>query len=254
MFLYVCCLTSSGQDADWFFDAGDYRKAALLYEFEAFKKKSSHTTNEALIKKARALKALMKYKQALATLDRVRFIASDSMKWEVGYQKAVLYYLNGNPRESDFEMKKLALLDSSFTSLATLQFLVQVDLNNYKEARIILDQNFDLSSTEVEYILPVKLKPKDPEKAESLSIFPGIGQWYAGYFWKGCLSGVVQTGLGVFSLYSLFEGYFFTGTLSGVAGLYTFNLGGRRYAGQLAEKKNKEIGSDIKTKLFEAVE
>ncbi len=101
--------------------------------------------------------------------------------------------------------------------MKVLEVLVNIDLGNWDFVRSELLANktdFNLSEEAIADILPEKTKLKNPQKAYNLSLLPGIGQWYAGYFWKGVLSGGIQTTLGLFSIYSLVNGYFFSGTLS----------------------------------------
>ncbi len=57
---------------------------------------------------------------------------------------------------------------------------------------------------------------KNPDKAFALSYyFPGAGQMYAGYFWKGLVSTILNAGLIYFSVWNFANGYFFSGAFTG---------------------------------------
>lgn len=231
-----------------------YPKAALAFERAFFEAKDMQERNRFLMLKAQCYKAIGDYEAGIRNLQRVRYLRGDSLKRAVNYEMILLYYLHGALADAQSRLIRMQATGGMSQEMLLLSFLVNVEQGKWAEARQLLmeqDTVFQLSPEDIEYILPEKLKLKDPRKAYNLSLLPGIGQWYAGYFWKGVLSGGIQALLGAFSIYSLVEGYFFTGTLTGVALFYTFYLGGARYAETLANRKNEERAGQIKERFFE---
>lgn len=230
--------------------------AAVGFEYEIFQSEGNEEKNDLIFMKYLCYKSLGNYDKALATINRMRYVRRDSVRGRVGYEKALLMYLLEKPTESNFELQKIAgNAYNNDLDVSVLTFLVDIDQLHWEEARTLLKSDKVLNFTEedIEIILPKKLKPKDVNKAENLSLIPGLGQWYAGYFWRGATSGIIQAGIGAFMVYSLIEGYVLSGTLTGAAGLYTFNLGGARHAGELAVKKNLEHKTGIKKRFFDRI-
>lgn len=255
IFLSGCYLTNAQSiHADKLVEEEAYKEAALAYERMFFNATKSSEKQHALIQKASCYKQLGDYEKALKALNRIRRIKNDSVKYYVNQQKLLLNYMNQEFQGARLALLKLKNSEKPDTLVTVIDFFTQLELLTWDEARLNLNANhaqMGLSKESIAYILPKKLRPKSPDKADNLSLLPGLGQWYAGYFWKGVLSGAIQTGLTGFSVYSLYKGYFFTGALTGVAGFYTFYLGGARYARNLAIQKNEETISEIKDRFYE---
>lgn len=255
--IFLCgCYLIKGQEhlASKLMGDEQYLKAALAYERAFFESKDQQQRNRFLVLKAQCYKAVGDYEAGVRNLQRVRFLRSDSLRQAVNYELVLLHYLNGDFPDAQSRLIRMQARGDQSKETLLLSFLVHVELGLWPEARqLLVDQDsiFHFGHEGIEYVLPQKLKLKDPKKAYNLSLLPGLGQWYAGYFWKGVLSGGIQAFLGAFSIYSLIEGYFFTGTLTGVALFYTFYLGGSRYAETLAHRKNHERTDEIKERFFE---
>jgi len=191
-----------------------------------------------LIQKAMVQKSAGLYSDAFNTLNRVK-----STEKEIIYERIVLLMINLEIEKSYNELLKWKVSnvenDPSFIILETILLIHRME---WKTARNLLIQSQDLlglTTNQIDEIISPKNKPKNPDRANSISLLaPGIGHWYAGYFWKGVVSGLFQTAAVGYSVWSFTQGYFYTGTLTGVAMFYTFYLGGSRYAEQLADKKN----------------
>ncbi len=258
--IFLCgCLWTEAQEnkAYELMGAARYQEAALAFERALFDAKDIQEKNLFLVLKAQCYKAIGDYDAGIRNLKRIRFLNSDSLKQAVDYETVLLHYLNKEYQEAYSRIVRIKAKQNETKETLILSFLVNVDLQKWDEARELLltqDSVFQFGEEAIAYILPPKWKLKDPNKAYNLSLLPGLGQWYAGYFWKGVLSGSIQLVLGVFSIYSLVEGYFFSGTLTGVALFYTFYLGGARYASQLAHRKNHERSDMIKARFFEKLE
>lgn len=258
--IFLCgSLWTKGQEhkAYELMEAGRYQEAALAFERALFETQDIQEKNLFLVLKAQCYKAIGDYQAGIRNLKRVRFLKSDSLKQAVDYETVLQHYLNNEYQEAYSRLVRIQARQTETKETLILSFLVNVDLQKWEEARELLisrDTVFQFDEEAIDYIIPPKWKLKDPDKAFNLSLLPGIGQWYAGYFWKGVLSGSIQLVLGAFSIYSLVEGYFFSGTLTGVALFYTFYLGGARYASQLAHRKNHERSDIIKERFFEKLE
>jgi tetratricopeptide (TPR) repeat protein len=256
--IFLCASSSiDAQSNAWqLFEREQYLDAAVQFEFEVFKSKENDQRNDLLFMKYRCYKNLGEYDRALESIGRIRYVRSDSVRARIGYEKSLLLYLQGEYNKSNLELQKIAQNPySNVSALNILSVLVSIDQLRWEDTRTLISNRdvFDLTLEMEEYILPEKLKSKDVNKAENLSVIPGLGQWYAGYFWRGATSGIIQAAIGGFMMYSLLEGYPLSGTLSGAAGLYTFNLGGARHAGELAEKKNKELALGIKQRFLQEI-
>jgi hypothetical protein len=168
----------------------------------------------------------------------------------------LLHYLAGNFQGSYNELLKykLGLRSEVDPDMLFLEILNLIAQYQWKEAEELVVENRDLlglSEDDVLRIFSAQFKYKNPEKAARLSYFlPGVGQWYAGYFFKGAFSGGIQAILGGFSIYSMVEGYVLTGSLTGVALFYTFYLGGVRHAKELADQRNLQSVKEM-SKRFE---
>lgn len=256
--IFLCASFSieAQSDAWQHYEKSDFVNAAVQFEFEIFKSTENDEKNDLLFMKYLCYKNLSKYTRALATISRIRYVRSDSVKARIGYEKALIFYLQGELSKSNLELQRTIGNPYNDTlDRQIIQVLVGVDQLKWNETReqLLNGEVFDFTIEEVDEIISSKLKPKNRRKAENLSLIPGLGQWYAGYFWKGATSGFIQAAIGGFMVYSLVEGYVLSGTLTGAAGLYTFNLGGARHAGELADKKNAEISSQIKERFLRRI-
>jgi tetratricopeptide (TPR) repeat protein len=246
--MFLCVFfTTKAQTGIELFQQENFEEASLVFEYEYF----VSGLDSSLLYKAYSQKALGDYENAIRTLNRIRSL-------DIGYEKALLHYLNGNYEQSRSIILRQRMFDDNFNSdLVILEILNEMARNDYSRARDLLIENqglLGLNEVEMDDILDRRLKKKDPERAYNISLFlPGIGQWYAGYFGKGFLSGFIQTGLVGFSAYSLYTGYFFSGTLTGVAMFYTFYLGGARYARELAIQKNTEVSTKIRNEFIKTI-
>ena len=265
IFLYGY-FVSSGQDVLWGTNAVETRedvlKSALSFERQAFEESDLSRKGFFLLQKSYCYKKIGDYQSALDILNRVKIPSRDTLNRALKYEKILLNYLLGNYQRSFDELLKYRLSQGTSQGevdgdILILEILNLIGLNKWEEAKELTLMNADdlgTDSEQVEAFFSGKLKPKNPDKAYTLSLFlPGVGQMYSGYFLKGVLSGGIQTLLVGFSAYSLHQGYFFTGGMTGVALFYTFYLGGARHARELAVAKNKERAREISLKFMKGV-
>ncbi|MEQ8240611.1 MAG: hypothetical protein RIA69_15435 [Cyclobacteriaceae bacterium] len=264
-FWLICtCLCASysikGQSyrsADTLFSKGSYAQASILYEKAYFFNEEVKSRETFLLKKAECKKRLGLYEDAYQTLSRIP-IKKDSVSQVVSAEKILMAYLENDAPKVENELLKYKLRFGAPISnnLKIIQFLNYVQLEKLEDARSYLTANQNLLSdtNQLTQIVPENLKFKSEKKARNLSMFfPGVGQMYAGYWFKGLVSGGVQAGLITFTAWSFYTGYFFTGTLSGAALFQNFYVGGIRYSGQLAERKNQEIKNNISHRFFQQI-
>ncbi len=258
-YLLICiCLSGfysikAQNHADSLFASEDYLNAAVEYERLAFEEKKDIAS--LLLKKAYCYKAIGDYREAFRTVDRISSVQNDSLNEIVSYEKVILAALSEEWAKAEYGLLMWDLkIKKENTALEQVRFLSLISLGKINEAKTHLRQNFSklgINSVEANQFFRKKWKLKNPEKAYNLSlILPGLGQMYAGKFWKGAFSGTVQLGIIGFTGYHLYHGYFFTGGMTGAALFYTFYLGGARYARQLAEQYNEQLKSTIKQKFL----
>jgi len=218
------------EKADSLFESGAFAQAAIFFEKAHFFNEDASNERHALLKKAYCQKELNQYAEAFVTLSRIP-VTRDSISKIVSYERVLMAYLEGAPPKVENELLKYKLRFGGIESfnLMSLQFLNLVDLEKLDEARHYLkDSELSKYVKVSDDILPQKLKLKSEKKAKNLSMLaPGLGQIYSGYF--------------------------FTGTLSGAALFQNFYVGGIRYSGQLATKKNIEIKKGISERFFEQI-
>ncbi|WP_350113070.1 hypothetical protein [Fulvivirga sp.] len=229
---------------------GNNKLAQLEYERIVFKNLSTEITNQALLKKATLHKEEGDYSSALNTLNRANlFIEQNQTNLEIRKQIIINAYLAGDYPNALSQLKQTEhfFKDNGYSDVLFMHVLVLNEMRRWDEASQKLaeykQQNpeFELEITKAYHFLE-DTKLKDPKKAETLSyVLPGVGQMYAGYFFKGLVSSTIQASLITFGAYSLYEGYFFTGALTGIGLFYSFYSGGVRHASYLAKKKNEEL-------------
>lgn len=256
IFLYGT-FTGKAQEhlADSLRQVGELELAAVFYERALFTDTVGRK-DQLLLSKAAVYKSLNQYQKALQTLQRSRGRKDAETAMEILSETILLSYLTNRHRETYNLLLKYQLLYGELSrELIVIEALTLSHLSRWEDSKKLMESHaemVDLNQEEIDAIYPEKFKLKDPEKAYTLSLFfPGIGQMYAGYFFKGVLSGLIQAGLVGYSAYNIWNGYFFTGGMTGVALFYTFYFGGARYAKQLAIKKNKSVTDDINQHLID---
>jgi len=89
--------------------------------------------------------------------------------------------------------------------------------------------------------LPETISLKNPAKAYRLSgYFPGVGQTYAGNFWKGALSLTLTAGFATFGIYNFTNEFYVMGIVSGLYPGMKFYAGGKKLAEKNAEEENSK--------------
>jgi hypothetical protein len=243
---------------DSLYFAGDFSRAFIAYEFSLFNRSSGPQTNLVLLKSAYCLKQTGKFEKARLILDRADFYNdTDSLRFLLFYEYAVNSML---ANKYDLALSKMEEMHNEFkdtVKLATilpLEIIALNELHRWPEAQ---KKYLQLTTTQFDpYHEILSMKIKNPDKAFALSYyFPGAGQMYAGYFWKGLVSTLLNAGLIYFSVWNFANGYFFSGAFTGVALFYLSYNGGAKYAATLAgehnEKRINSFNEKIKTQVLD---
>jgi len=223
--------------------AGDFGKAFIAYEYTLFIKTSQPQTNLILLKSAYCLKQIGKFEKARLILDRADFYnGTDSLRFLLFYEYAINSML---VNKYDLALSKMEEMHNEFrdsvklATLLPLEVIALNELHRWPEAHKKYLQLTTNKSDPYQEILSFKMK--NPDKAFALSYyFPGAGQMYAGYFWKGLVSTLLNAGLIYFSIWNFANGYFFSGAFTGVALFYLSYNGGAKYAATLASQHNEQ--------------
>lgn len=230
--------------ADSLYKVGDYYHASVAYEYAYFLGIYPQRVNEILLKRTYCLKQQANFEAAYQNLERADFYSdNDSLRFLLFYESAVNALL---AKKVDVALSKIKELQFEITDSVLLlkilpfEVLALNELNRWEEAQIKYQQLAGrYSITYDPYPEIIDFKMKNPEKAMTLSYFlPGAGQMYAGYFWKGAVSTLLNLGMVGFSGWSFLKGYFFSGTFTGAALFYLSYNGGARYAELLAKQHN----------------
>lgn len=241
-----------GSYADSLWRAKDYRNAALAFEYQYFTANTDAQRNEALLQKTWCYKALKQFDKAQKTAERIALpsLRNDTAQAAVYYELALCAYLAEHYNESlHFVLQgRHFIKDSSLTAnLLPLEILSLNELRRWDEGKAKFEQyaqqnGIGASQRDSLYRFVRNPRLRNPDKAHLLSmIFPGAGQWYAGYPSKGITSLAIQTLSLGFGVYSFWHKYYFSGFFTG-AGLFNmFYQGGGRYAYYLAQEKNKQL-------------
>ena len=98
-------------------------------------------------------------------------------------------------------------------------------------------------------------KLKKQKRAEVLSVIPGMGHWYSGYFGEGVVSMIVSLAALSYATFNVFAGNYLTALTLGTALLQQFLFGGARRARFLVKQKNyertREFNNPIKQGLVD---
>jgi len=239
-------------EAEALMASAEYARAAIAFEYVVYQTDAPMPQAEACLGKARAYKRMQDYEGALKSLARVNFRPlNDTMHYRVRSEMAFLLFLTGRFAEADQQFKqmdfflpKLELKQQSYY----LRVLTLNELRRWEEAETVAHSWIDgmgLETTTQDslhqqvntwYAEVPHLKKR--KRAEVLSIFPGLGHWYAGHFGEGLVSSLVSVGALSFTVFNVFQGNYVTALTLGTGLLQLFLFGGTRRARFLVEETN----------------
>lgn len=203
-----------------------------------------------MLEKATIYQQVKKYDFALKTLLRISIDSlSPKIAQQVRYELAVSYYTIGN-----FQACRNTIMD--FLSSANKQDSIQcqwlhilsmLDIQNFENIQITQDlyKRFVedwANETVKDSLLKIWKLPKfkNPILAERLSFFPGLGQIYAGSWYKGISSMMIQSAFVFMGSYWLLNHYYVSSALVGYGLFFSFYFGGQRLAHNIVDKSNQE--------------
>ncbi|QHT70511.1 hypothetical protein GXP67_29595 [Rhodocytophaga rosea] len=243
--------------ADSLYAATYLQQARLTYERIVFSLQTSglpadslqKLKNEALLKKTYTYKAEALYKEALQAIERTDANnLPEAEGFVLRYETSLCAYLAGNYNEAYNYILQLKyfIKDTTLTNQVDfLEILTLNELQRWEEAKkltaVYIQKNNLQANVDELYGFLKNPRIRKPEKAILLSTFlPGVGQWYAGYPFRGMVSATLQLACFTFGAYSIWQRYYLSGFFTGFVLLQAFYSGGIRHTGYLVEKKNKE--------------
>ncbi len=248
------------QKANDLFAERKFFEASIEYERAIYNQPETEILRIARLKKALCYRQLSRYNDALDALNRINlFNVHDTLVTKVLYEKAFNLYLNQQPQEALWNIERMQAEKMPAGQYRTILPLKIIILNYNREWQ-------EATQTFSEWILSLPLTdskkqqwvdsmailyeeenlPKNysEETASNLSRFiPGTGQWYAGHFWEGAASFLINASVLGFGVHQIWYGYYFTGYVAGLGIFYRTYFGGMERAGNLAkiEKENEMI-------------
>jgi TM2 domain-containing membrane protein YozV len=253
-FLLICTslsapFFSSGQESlgDSLSMAGKYKEAGIAYEYAIYK--GGHKPDslaQLVLKRAYAYKFCNEFEKAFSSLQRIDiYELTDSMANTVLYESALNALLSGRPDQclSKLEETKLFQLQTHRKQVLLLEIFALNEMRQWDLAHSKFLQFSDEFKVTYEdpYLNKSAYKMKNPDKANNISYFlPGVGQMYAGHFWKGVFSGFINLATLAFAGVSFWNGYYLSGAFTGITFFYIFYNGGGRYAQVLTEQHNEQ--------------
>lgn len=235
-------------------NSGNFLGARVAYERAIFEGASPVLFNELLLKKADCWKQEGKFMEAYEVLQRANATDNRFTQFQVLYESALTAYLQakGDLALGHIQELRYYFPDTTVQMIDLLEILSLNELSRWQDAQIKFSEYSDryaLNLNEHLYDDIIQYKLKKPSRAVGLSfIFPGSGQMYSGYFFRGLTSTVINTGWVLFTIYSFSHGFYLSGAFTGVAFFHLFYNGGANYARSLANKRNDETTRDFKRK------
>ncbi|MBR1769615.1 MAG: hypothetical protein IJ748_04065 [Bacteroidales bacterium] len=219
-------------------------------------------------KKAEVFKCRKEYGKAAFTLRRIPpYSLSQGEKDTLAYQVLLYYYLEDNFSEAEKYIKTLDLnvSENPSSQLLLIEILLLNELKEYTSAyeKLIAYEektgNFSAESKKcLDSLYSHIPKLKSETKAKNLSLFPGLGQIYAGYYTEGIFAFGLNAAILSFGVYELWHKDFVTAWIGGAGILSATYLGQQKQAVYLAQKRNykrlSEFNKKIKTVILSEFE
>lgn len=235
-------------------DSTNDRVELMRLEWEIFNSIDNKISSELLLNKSSIQLQSEDYHAGLESLNRINLYGLDpGLRNEILNQKILLYYLSGQYGQVKNAILETTLLEDYVPNedIKLLEILNLVALKEFEEARILFKElNPTINDDEV---FDVK-KLRKENKALNMSIlFPGSGQIYAGYYFKGLSSLGIQAIFFTYGIKGLQDSYFFTQALPSIGLFYGFYFGGAEYAKELVRDRNQKILNDLSNNIIDAL-
>lgn len=253
--------TTNQDSGDSLLQPKEYEKKILEYERTIFLSNNIKVKNEALTKKAEALKQINEFKRAAQTLERINeFELNEKELIENYFQKILLYYLSQDIDKAVSTIDNMYLqIDSTKLSKTNLlQALVYNEDKSYAKAKAKAieylqqtDQKEKISLIDSLYNHKPKLKSE--KTAMYLSFLPGLGHIYAGYWEEGIASFLLNTGVIAFGAYEIYLKNYITAYLGAGGVLSGLYFGSYERAMYLTQKRNYINTNKFNTQIKEVL-
>ena len=231
---------------------------AVAYERIIYDGASLQEVNVALQAKADCYKQLGRYKDASATLGRVRMFAlTPEERASVLYQQELCWFLAGDFSQAASMVSEVEPTSRGILLLHALALAYngQYDESELYAARYI---SWDGESPRLPDLLKLyggHPRPKNETAAMLLSALPPAGHFYNGAYGEGLLSAGLNAGALAFTIANLVGGYWITGIVGGAIALNYTVMGNQERNAALVEKHNHndpiEFGDKVRAFLLQ---
>lgn len=229
--------------ADSLRNAGDFTMAAIEYERCFYSATSRETAEVALRHKAECYKSTGDYSKAAETWQRCSASLDDYI------QCSLCLFLSGQYQQSAETAHIAALaLDTATTELLLIETLSYNELQKYNLAQasamklvetLPKEQQKHLQ-TLVDSFYSATPKLKSEQVAQWLSILPGMGHIYAGYWAEGITALILNTAALGFGVWQVMERCYVTAYIGGAGILSATWPGAIKSAVEHTKKNNKQ--------------
>ncbi len=242
----------------------DYNNALVEYERVFFASNDAFLQNQALKQKALVYKLQKDYRQSALTLQRIPlYNMTLEEKDSVYYQILLCFYLSDDFSLAQQTMNSMdiSLQEKPSKELLLVEILNLNELHDYSSAYNKLleyeKQVSRLSSEDIHLLdslysnIP---RQKSGKKARNLSVVPGLGHIYAGYWFEGVTAFVLNAGILAWGVYEFLGKDYLTAWIGGAGLLSAAYTGQQKRAAYLVGKRNylnaKKFNSKIKEVLL----
>jgi tetratricopeptide (TPR) repeat protein len=263
---FLLCISTSTSWCNRLLSTGDsllavhqYKLAALAYEMVYMDHQDPGTRQDALYSEAICFDSLGDYELAYHALNRAPGVnLNDSQYFRIKYHTALYAYLTSRYTVAGRVLLQLneELRDKTIYDQAWyLEMAIYMAAGNYEEAKSLVKNIFNKYHLKVD---ADSLFGKFPHQknitfAKCLSVVPGAGQLYTGYFSEGLAAFTLTILSGFYTVWLYESGDVVTSITSGLGLLQRFYIGNIRRAGVLARKKNEALNNAysqvVKSKL-----
>jgi len=234
----------------------DYKMDLLSIEFSVMSSNDRSNIQELIIQKSEILKDNGLFSDALDELNRIDTSLYKNTT-ELCYLKSLNFFLMKDYTQCYNSL--LEIFDSTRTGINKYTVLWLFTLNEmgrWDECKKTLLEVCETNSTDYQVInnLPVLIPSKSPLKAIKLSgYFPGLGQIYSGYPFRGITSLVLISAFTSVAVIGIMSGLYVTSVVWGLLPVIKLYLGGRQFSYKLANKKNEENTNLLKQEYLKII-
>ncbi len=248
--IFLCALYSSS--------AQSLESQAVAYERIIYDGAPLQEVNEALVAKADCYQQLGRYKEAAATLGRVRMFALEpEERTRVMYKQELCWYLSGDFAQAASVVSEV---EADSDEILLLHALVLAYAGRYDESELYAARYISRDGESPHLAALLKLyeghpQPRRETASMLLSLLPPAGHIYNGACGEGLLSAGLNAGSIAFTVANLLGGYWITGIVGGAIALNYTVMGNQERNIALVQKYNHnspiEFGDKLRRFLME---